>query len=274
MKIFRWFLCVFFGQFCLIHSAFALTFGSYNVRSYLNQPLHVEVPISNASNFEPEDIQASLANEFYFQLSKLKYQPIYQDLDFDVRIREGDLFLNIESQQHITEPLLKFIMLINWPNDGCLLREMTLTLETGQFSDTLLQNADMLEFSPIVSVGPLGAIESAEFQSFESITLSPVLTKPIIAEPLKENNPTGGQYMIKRGDTLWGISMKFAPDINPQKTTIAIMQINQHALIKENMHRIRPNVWITLPSLDEIDAISAALARKLYIEHENRLLAQ
>lgn len=376
MKIMKQTLLALLSLCFFVSTVSALGVGSYQVNSFLNEPLEVEVPLTDTAGIDPSDLKVSLAHEFYFQLSKVQQKPIHNALDFDIRDKEGQLYLYITSRQPVTDSFLKFITQFNWSN-GRLLKEFTVLLDPPKFSDPITADSITPGQTLPSTVGGVSGVDSSGLSQQEVVVLppapiapAPVAPAPVYVPapapapvpetyPMAETFPVtvdeaqtwteaetwsepaetityesepyipqqqdlsvppsmrGGSfvssfdsapvysapsvpasmnapsvpasmgsfyqepayeasydddYAVEKGDTLWEISQRVAPSMNPQKTSLAILDNNPNAFINGNIHQLRADVNLDIPSIDEIQSISLARARKAFEVQDNPIL--
>ncbi|MCE7521766.1 FimV/HubP family polar landmark protein [Alloalcanivorax xenomutans] len=109
--------------------AAALGVGEYELNSYLNQPLEMDVVLHETGRLSTEEIVVNLAPQAEFDSAGVERGYFLNDLTFEVTFTgEGDGVLHIRSRQPVREPYLNFLVEILWPT-GRLVREYTVLLD-------------------------------------------------------------------------------------------------------------------------------------------------
>ncbi|AFT70906.1 hypothetical protein B5T_02636 [Alloalcanivorax dieselolei B5] len=109
--------------------AAALGVGEYELNSYLNQPLEMDVVLHETGRLSTEEIVVNLAPQAEFDTAGVERGYFLNDLTFEVTFTgEGDGVLHIRSRQPVREPYLNFLVEILWPT-GRLVREYTVLLD-------------------------------------------------------------------------------------------------------------------------------------------------
>ncbi len=109
--------------------ASALGVGDYTLKSYLNQPLKLDVGLIQTKDLTTDEIVVGLASPEEFEKVGVDYVYFLQDLQFSVEQgADGGMQVRVSSQKAVTEPFLNFILQVQWPG-GRALREYTILLD-------------------------------------------------------------------------------------------------------------------------------------------------
>lgn len=109
--------------------ASALGVGDYTLKSYLNQPLELEIGLIQTKDLTTEEMAVGLASPEEFERAGVERVFFLQDLQFEiVRRPDGGLTIIASSSKPVTEPFLNFLMEVRWPQ-GRVLREYTILLD-------------------------------------------------------------------------------------------------------------------------------------------------
>lgn len=103
----------------------ALALGELELKSHLNQPLNVEIPLVLSKGSEIDDLKASIGR------LKDESQGLQTWHQLRVEIIENDgsqPYLKITSKKTIREPALRFVLEMYWPS-GRIQREYSLLLD-------------------------------------------------------------------------------------------------------------------------------------------------
>ena len=104
----------------------ALNLGELTVNSRLNQPLDASIPvIANAE--EIVTLKVKLASSEAFERLQIPKVKLLDSLQFNVNEQQGEPYIIITSKPPIREPLLEFVISLNWGN-GKMLRDFAVFL--------------------------------------------------------------------------------------------------------------------------------------------------
>ncbi len=276
----------------LSSQAFALGLGEIRVNSALNEPLRADVELLAASPEEIADLKVALASDATFERYGLDRPYYLNEIRFEVvRSGRGDgNSIRITSQTPITEPFLTFLVEATW-SSGRLLREYTVLLDPPTFAPpqasqpapvvTAPERAEpadsgRIERTPVARPAPEPEPEAPPqpVRPAATTTPAPIVDEPVAAEPVApapeplpaavaEEPPAvdpatfsqtpGGDLVVARGDTLWGIASRMRPDsrLTMNQTMLAIYEANPEAF-GGNMNFLRAGASLRMPSADDI----------------------
>jgi pilus assembly protein FimV len=235
-------------------AAHALGLGDIHVDSALNERLVAEIDIVGATPEELADLRAAVASRetfLHFGAERAAFLPsttfkIAQD-------SRGRPVLAVRSTDPFTEPLVNFVVDVRWHN-GQLVREYTLLLDPPGFGAAAPASAPS---APAAPAAPLTAAAPAA---------TPVARR---VDPPADQTARSGVVRktthIKVGAkaTLRGIAWRVGErsDSDLQKMMIAIFRANPSAF-DGNINRLYRGATLTIPSVAEVGAISAAEAKQ------------
>ncbi|WP_448092333.1 FimV/HubP family polar landmark protein [Pseudomonas lini] len=196
--------------------AHALGLGELTLKSTLNQPLVAEIELLDVKDLTAAEVVPSLASPEDFAKAGVDRQAFLNDLTFTpVLNASGKSILRVTSSKPLSEPMVKFLVQVMWPN-GRLLRDYSVLLDPSKFSP---QTAD-------------AAAQPAPSQT---------VTAPV----------TGGakpsQHITTPRDTLWEIAAKARNGGSIQQTMLAIQALNPDAFIDGNINRLKTGQVLRLP---------------------------
>ena len=188
--------------------AHALGLGELTLKSTLNQPLVAEIELLDVKDLTAAEVVPSLASPEDFAKAGVDRQAFLNDLTFTpVLNASGKSILRVTSSKPLSEPMVKFLVQVMWPN-GRLLRDYSVLLDPSKFSP---QTAD-------------AAAQPAPPQT---------VTAPVTGA----TKPT--QYTTTPRDTLWEIAAKARNGGSVQQTMLAIQALNPDAFIDGNINRLK-----------------------------------
>jgi pilus assembly protein FimV len=279
----------------LASQAWALGLGDIRLSSALNEPLRAEIELLAATSEELNNLTIQLASQETFQRYDLD-RPLYLTrLRFQI-VKSGRAdgnVVRITSTEPLTEPFVTFLVEAAWSR-GRLLREYTLLLDPPTFapppvaqaaqpvtaptratpadSGQIQRQAPPQQDTPPPSRPPVQAPVRPPAQAPAQSTPRPAPAAPapsVAAEPADSPAPDdsfgqpnfdtspGGDMVIQRGDTLWGITQRVRPDsrLTINQTMLAIYEANPGAF-DGNINRMRAGATLRIPSADDVFRIS------------------
>ncbi|WDH55306.1 peptidoglycan-binding protein [Pseudomonas chlororaphis] len=225
----------------------ALGLGELTLKSTLNQPLVAEIELLDVKDLTAAEVVPSLASPEDFAKAGVDRQAFLNDLSFTpVLNANGKSVLRVTSSQPLSEPMVKFLVQVMWPN-GRLLRDYSVLLDPSKFS-------------------PQTAEAAAQ----------PAAQAPAVAAPVTGAGKPA-QYTTSARDTLWEIAAKARNGGSVQQTMLAIQALNPDAFIDGNINRLKTGQVLRLPdavqstSLPQPQAIAEVAAQNTAWRQGRRL---
>ncbi|MEE8429186.1 MAG: FimV/HubP family polar landmark protein, partial [Gammaproteobacteria bacterium] len=215
--------------------------GDIELRSFLNQPLRVEVELLSISAEDLLDLSVVLGSSEDFAKANLQRSPVLNDLRFEIIQKPGDkATIRVTSHAPVREPFLDFLLQVNWPG-GQLIREYTVLVDP-----------------PVLMPAPAPQVQTAVTETTTGAVASPApLEVPIKAIPARQHTAVASEYTTVAGDTLWSIARQLRPNrsIKPQQMMLALQRHNPHAF-NGNVNLLKVGVTLRVPELAEITLLS------------------
>ena len=248
----------------------AIGLGDINLDSALNEPLRAEIVLLSASPDELSDLTVAMASGDTFDRYGIE-RPFYlQELEFKVVDNGANgSVVQIRSRSPITEPFLTFLVEATW-SSGRLLREYTVLLDPPTYVAPAVQQAPAIE-APRRSTATDSArierpAEQPAAQPRQSRPVTPPQSntpaeRPVEQRPMDEvdgfSTASGGDLVVARGDTLWGLAARNRPDsrLSMNQMMLAIYEDNPGAF-GGNINLLRAGATVRLPSADDVFQIS------------------
>lgn len=206
----------------------ALGLGELTLKSSLNQPLVAEIELLDIKDLTAAEVVPSLAPAEEFAKAGVDRQAFLNDLSFTPVLNPGGKsVLRVTSSQPLSEPMVKFLVQVMWPN-GRLLRDYSVLLDPSKFSP---QTAAAAQAAPVS--GP--AVNAP-------VTRANKISKP-------------EQYTTAPRDTLWEIAAKNRNGASIQQTMLAIQALNPDAFIDGNINRLKAGRVLRLPDVVQSTAL-------------------
>ncbi|OOV95707.1 FimV/HubP family polar landmark protein [Pseudomonas sp. MF4836] len=217
--------------------AHALGLGELTLKSTLSQPLVAEIELLDVKDLTAAEVVPSLGSADDFAKAGVDRQAFLNDLSFTPVINaSGKSVLRVTSSKPLSEPMVKFLVQVMWPN-GRLLRDYSVLLDPSKFSAQTAEAAA----KPAPAVAAVRAPVTAA-------------SKP-------------AQYTTSARDTLWEIAAKARNGGSVQQTMLAIQALNPDAFIDGNINRLKTGKVLRLPdpvqstSLPQPQAIAEVAAQ-------------
>jgi pilus assembly protein FimV len=138
-------------------NAFALGLGTIQVKSKLNQPLDAEIQVLAENSADTAGLDVKLATAEDFQRVGLDRGRVAIPIDFSVSTNgRGQSVIKVTSKDAVREPLLDFLVEVNW-SKGKLLREYTVLLDPPVMAPTRTAAAPV----PVREAPPAPAVKLA-----------------------------------------------------------------------------------------------------------------
>ncbi|MFC5568603.1 FimV/HubP family polar landmark protein [Lysobacter yangpyeongensis] len=261
--------------------ASALGLGQIVVKSKVGQPLLAEIPIISNDPTELEQLRAGLASPETF--SRIGLRPpvgIIAELQFTQALdARGNPILRVTSTQSVSEPLLTFLVEVDW-GQGRLVREYSALIDAPRTVSAPLQpdiTAPTVEAPAVIerpaeppavatepeaTPAPAEAAPPSEPAPQDRTAIEPTAPPPPVATaaPVAQPAPDiAGDYQVRAGDTLSAIAGRVGGGTLDQ-TMIALLRANPEAFIDGNINRLKAGAVLRMPgdaAMTELDAQQA-----------------
>ena len=258
-------------------AAQALGLGDIHVDSGLNERLAAEIEIVGATPLELAELKAAVANRETFLHYGAERPAFLASTTFRVaQDVHGRPVLAVRSTETFTEPVVNFLVDLNWRN-GQLIRQYTLLLDPAGFGPASPATAagtvavPQTMAAPTVTAAPFLTAAPAPV-AVPTLAAAPAMeaAPAVTATPTAQSNPTSlprtarktshvkvGAKATLRG-IAWRVGERSEPDI--ERTMIAIFRANP-AAFDGNINRLHRGATLTIPSRAEAALISLTDAR-------------
>ena len=262
----------------LASQAWALGLGEIRLSSALNEPMLAEIELLAATPEELENLTIGLASPETFDRYDLDRPLFLTRLDFNI-VRSGRAdgnIIRVTSSVPITEPFVTFLVEASWSR-GRLLREYTILLDPPTFAPPPTTQSTQAVTAPTrVTPTDSGQIQRQAPQQQPTPTPTPIpaparapVQAPVQSRPAQSATPAptqgqpnfdetpGGELVVQRGETLWGITSRVRPDsrLTINQTMLAIFEANPEAFAG-NINVMRAGATLRIPSADDVFRIS------------------
>lgn len=269
--------------------AAALGLGQIEVKSRIGQPLLAEIPIISNDPAELEELRAGLASPETF--ARIGLQPprgIVADLQFAPALdTAGRPIIRVTSAQPVSEPLLTFLVQVDW-GQGRLVREYSALVDTPRTVSAPVQppiEAPVV-VRPDVIERPVPPPTAVVATPPPTPVATPVPQVTRAAEPTRRNNaiatatprpapapvppradvrsaPTASEYgPVKAGESLSQIAgrLDLPGGISLEHSMIALLRANPDAFIGGNINQLKQGAVLRVPLSSETADVDARQA--------------
>lgn len=273
----------------LSSEVWAIGLGDINLDSALNEPLRAQIVLLSASPDELLDLTVTLASDETFARYGID-RPFYlQGIEFNVVSDGSGSVVQIRSRSPITEPFLTFLVEATW-SSGRLLREYTVLLDPPTYAAPSTQQAPVVDAPRRSTPSDSGQIQRQPAPTRQQTRPAPQPTQPVRTtesgttdsstiesssdsdtsfesppeprpQPPVDDSPygttAGGDLIVQRGDTLWGLTARNRPDgrLTMNQTMLAIYEANPSAF-RGNINELKAGSALRIPGADEVFQIS------------------
>lgn len=243
---------------CLLvvpQAVFALGLGDIRLNSSLNSPLDAEIELLGATPEELATLKPQLASRDTFARYGLEWPAFLSGVSLErSRSADGREVIKVRSAAAATEPFVTLLVEVNWAR-GRLVREYTVLLDPPVFAPNApSQAAPAPVAAPAAGSGSRGGqIERAPARP------APAAAAPAPAPVAREPAPAsaGGEYDVRRGDTLSGIAARLSEGSGTERMMVGIYQSNPQAF-DGNMNSLRSGAVLRVPDAAALSSIGAS----------------
>lgn len=220
---------------CLVMPSmtYALGVGKVQVRSALNQPLNAELELFAV---KPNDL-ANLDVKISTQALAGNISSRAANFDYSIETRGGRYYLKLISRQPIREPLLNFLVEVQWPQ-GRLLRELAIFLDPPTSSVDLTLTAGLPP-----RIAPRSQAPRTRPQTSSRTRSAP-------ASSSSSGEIVGSYGPVKRGETLWRIADRMRPEgVSIPQMMQALFDSNPRAFSRPGLDHLMAGVTLQVPTV-------------------------
>ena len=288
----------------VVHAS-AAGLGRLTVLSALGQPLRAEIELTAVSADEARNLQPKLASMEAFRQANIEFNPALQSLRFAIEQRGSRRFIQITTQQPISEPFVDVLLELNGAS-GRLVREYTFLLDppelktvqpaqttqgvgvtagavAGNVADDAASNgtrSNPRELARSSEVGngnrravpepesprPMAGPRAQVVPRTPKAAAAPVREAAPIAANAPNGNSPGTEYKVQNGDTLSKIANRKRPTgISLDQMLVALYRANPDAFVGSNMYRLRAGQILAVPNPETSASVAAPEATGIVI---------
>lgn len=237
-------------------TAFALALGRITVQSGLGEPLRAEIDIPEINADEAASLKPSIALPAAFRAAGLDYNPALAGAQITLQRRaDGRAYFRLTSDRVVSEPFVDLILEASW-SSGRIVRDYTVLLDP----PALRARAPVTPTPPQVAAAPVAQAQVAPVPMTPRASATPATTVPV------GRSPQSRQITVQRGDTASEIARANKPaQVSLDQMLVALLRANQKAFISGNLNLLRAGAVLSIPSSEQIAAVSETDAQRTVI---------
>lgn len=219
-------------------TAQAIGLGEMAVRSYLNQPLRAEIPLTDVSAGELDQIRAGFASARSFEEQGLSLSAVAGRIQVQLQGGKHPRIV-LTSNAPVRDPVLGVVLELEGP--GGVLRRAY---------DILLDPVTYRPPQPVVSA--VTGRKAAPVSRSEPGAAASAPTSRAPAVPLA-GRVENGRYIVRSGDTLWRIAFNLRPDgVSTERMMAALRAANPNAFADPSRDEtLLTGASLRIPALEE-----------------------
>ncbi len=254
-------------------SVHALGLGQIQVKSGLGEPLLAEIPVISNDPTELVDLDAALASPETF--TRIGLEPpmgIVADLRFTIGTdAQGRPVIRITSVQPVTQPLLNFLVEVDW-GQGRLVREYTAAVDRpGSVAAVPAApvQAPEVDAAPVIErPAPPVAQTPAPTPARPRPQVPAPAPQPVATAPTQRASQAADEYTVRAGDSASRIAARLAPEgVTVDQTMVGLLRANPAAFIAGDLNRLRGGSVLRVPAAAELQTVEAREAADLVRAH-------
>jgi pilus assembly protein FimV len=223
--------------------AAAVELGQAHVKSFLGQPLLVEIPVKQATPAELQNLSAELAPNDAFAKAGATRPSI--PLQFNVVDVNGQKVIRITSATAVDDPYLDLFVKVN-AGASSSVSEVAVLLDPASKAKAASSSAPIRRH----------AASAAASTAAASTTAAPSPAPVHHAAPSGVRN---GEYTVEKGQTLSHVAVETAPaGVDKDQMMLALKAANPDAFYRDNINALKAGAILRVPSKDDAAAVAAA----------------
>src|SRR5690242_7191177 len=203
------------GALAFNSHALALGLGKLTVESALGQPLSARIELTSATKDDLDSLRARIAEPSAYRQNNLTYQATLSRARISLENAGGQPYLKVTSPVSVQEPFLDLLVELDWAS-GRVVREYTFLLDppgmpmTGASEPVTPARAGAPARTAAAPAQRAPAPTSGTSPPPSAGSVAPAAPATAAANGGYGGND-GGQYTVRRGDTLQKIASQYKP---------------------------------------------------------------
>ncbi len=246
-------------------SAYALALGRITVQSALGEPLRAEIDIPEINAEEAVSLKPSLARPEVFRAAGLEFNQALTGLQISLQRRaDGRSYIRLVTDRPVSEPFVDLIVEATW-SSGRIVRDYTVLLDPPILRARAPVQATAPQVAAATPVTPPARVAAAPVPAPAAAAAQPATSAPAFA-PAAAASSRPNKVTVRRGDTASQIAREIKPaQVSLDQMLVALLRANADAFINGNLNLIKAGAVLTVPTDDQITAVSEAQASQTVI---------
>jgi pilus assembly protein FimV len=252
-------------------AAHALGLGEIHVDSALNESFAAEIDIVGATALELADLRAKVASREVFVRYGADRPTFLSSATFKVtQDAHGRPVLAVRSTEAFTEPLVNFLVDMNWHN-GELVRQYTVLLDPAGFGAARPAETPAVVSAPAAPAAAPAVVTATVAPSLGQVDAAAPQVQPAaeqIRPPVSAGVRKTTEIKVGAKATLRGIAWRIGErsDAGLQRMMIAIFRANP-AAFDGNINRLHRGAVLKIPTEAELATLPYAEAHREFHSH-------
>jgi|GEM_PF-1612400 len=232
-------------------NAYAMGMGELQVRSYLNQPLQAEIPITDVRPADIEALSAHLADEAAFERAGLSRAALAGRIQLRVEGGKRPRII-LSSERPLRDPALGVVVRLSGP-DGTLVRDYAILLDPPGYQPVAPQHPQSRPTVRAEISAPVAATATSKTGLY-GLPLESASRKTVPQQVIKD-----GIYPVAPGETLYHIAQGARPEgVSVQQAMDAIRRVNPQAFTRHGV--LMADAKLRIPEAGELRRLAAEVA--------------
>ncbi|MYL24277.1 hypothetical protein GLV89_10855 [Halomonas alkaliantarctica] len=211
--------------------AHALGVSDAQVGSALNAPLSASIPLVDASQYSPEELEVRLAPRSAYTSAGLEWSDVIADVSAELQGQPPTIRLT--SSQPVNEPWLDVLLVIESPS-GSHAHEITLLFDPADYPASDVPARESASQSQSQAQAQISSRQGGESRAGAS--------RHTVNAGM--NNPA----YVNSGDTLWSVAGRLKPDqASVQQMMVALLEANPEVFPSGNINSMRAGFTLNVP---------------------------
>ncbi|WP_075881174.1 FimV/HubP family polar landmark protein [Vreelandella massiliensis] len=211
--------------------AHALGVSDAQVGSALNAPLSASIPLVDAGQYSPEELEVRLAPRSAYTSAGLEWSDVIADVSAELQGQPPTIRLT--SSQPVNEPWLDVLLVIESPS-GSHAHEITLLFDPADYPASDVPARESASQSQSQAQAQISSRQGGESRAGAS--------RHTVNAGM--NNPA----YVNSGDTLWSVAERLKPDqASVQQMMVALLEANPEVFPSGNINSMRAGFTLNVP---------------------------
>ena len=247
--------------------AWALSLGRITVQSALGEPLRAEIDVPEINTEEAASLKTTVASPQAFAAAGLEYSAAIANLQASLQRRaDGRAYIRLSSDRPVNDPFIDMIIEASW-SSGRIMRDYTMLFDPPVTRRVAPAAATLPQTSAANTPGNMRQSPPVAAESSRNAApLRPIAPSTPAKPAADAQRDDAKRVVVKTGDTAGKIAANAKPvGVSLDQMLVALLRANPDAFVNSNINRIRSGAVLDVPSTEQAQALSAAVATQTVI---------